>query len=441
MTQMAMTQNFVRLVTDDTESDYLEFKQFKDKEIIEAKEQEKFNYTLFKGYNCITLSCRTNGIYDLYRIYDKWKLIAESEDPIIQLPNTPKDVVIKAYDRLGEDRLVQLAISKAEVKIPSRDKSDLYKLSVVVPCYKSELFMSRTIDSILSSSLSDIQLILVNDGSPDNALEIAKRYEKEYWCVKVINQENMRLCMARYNWLANVDAEYMAFCDSDDIIHPYMYEKLYKACIDNQTDIAIWQVLIHELPEKRDWVFKLKHDAVYTFDEMMEKKSTVDNIYFVAVNNKIVKTEKARMTEFSRDYIGKSFVYEDIAYTWSLYSYIDKFSYCADAYYIRDKRKRQTVWTVSTRHRDDDIDYTWKTFIYWASYPLYHKSWNHLERHDYIHFQRLIESYKKFQSPSPLKTHWDVELTKLIRTQKLYENKLIMKDKDLSEVIKRLWNV
>jgi hypothetical protein len=62
-------------------------------------------------------------------------------------------------------------------------------------------------------------------------------------------------------------------------------------------------VLIHELPEKRAWVFKRKEDVVYTFDEMMEKKSTSDNIYFVAVNNKIVKTEIARKTEFSRDFI------------------------------------------------------------------------------------------------------------------------------------------
>ena len=91
--------------------------------------------------------------------------------------------------------------------------------------------------------------------------------------------------MARNNWLANVDWEYMAFCDSDDIIHPYMYEKLYNACIENGTDIAIWQVLIHELPEKTAWVFTLKENVVYTFDEMMEKKSTKENIYFVAVNN------------------------------------------------------------------------------------------------------------------------------------------------------------
>ena len=440
MTTMAMTNNFVRVATEDTESDYIEYKQFKDKPIIRAEDQEKFDYTLFNWYHWLTLSCRTNWVYDLYRVYDKWSLILESEDPVIELWFTPKDLVVKCFDRLGEDRLVQLAISHRKIpREDNRQRKDSYKLSVVVPCYKSESFMSRTIDAILSSSMDNLQLILVNDGSPDNALEIMKRYEKNYWCVKVINQENLKLSMARNNWLANVDWEYMAFCDSDDIPHPLMYERLYNACIENNTDIAIWQVLIHELPEKRAWVFKQKENVVYDFDEMMEKKSTDENIYFVAVNNKIVKTETARKTEFSRDFIGKTFVYEDIAYTWSLYSYIDRFSYCADAIYIRDKRKRQTEGTVSTWHRDEDNDYTWKTFIYWASYPLYHKSWNHLERHDYIHFQRLIESYKKFNTPCPLRTYWDIELSKLITSQKLYENKLIMADKELGTVVRSLY--
>jgi len=436
---MAMTHNFVWVATDDTDTDYLEYKQFTDKEIIIAEDQENFDYTLFKWYHWLTLACRTNGVYDLYRVYDKWHLILESKDPVIELPFTPKDMVVKCFDRLGEDRLVQLAISHRKIpREDNRQRKDLYKLSVVVPCYKSETFMSRTIDSILSSSLDDIQLILVNDGSPDNALEIAKRYEKNYWCVKVINQENLKLCMARNNWLANADWEYMAFCDSDDIIHPLMYERLYRACMENGTDIAIAQTMIHEIPWKRERTFKLKKDACYTFNEMMQKKWTPDNIYFVGVNNKIVKTEIARKTEFSRDFIGKSFVYEDIAYTGSLYSYVDKFSYCADAIYIRDKRKRQTEWTVSTWHRGEDNDYTWRTFIYGAMYPLYHKSWKNNEWHDFVHFQRLMESYKKFQTPCPLKTYWDQELQRVIRTMKLNENKLIMNDKEMKMVVDRL---
>ena len=91
---------------------------------------------------------------------------------------------------MKDGRLLWLAESDAHVDLSRREKSDNYKLSVVVPCYKAELFMCRTIDSILSSSLSDIELIIVNDGSPENDLEIAKRYADNYGCVTVIDKNN-----------------------------------------------------------------------------------------------------------------------------------------------------------------------------------------------------------------------------------------------------------
>jgi hypothetical protein len=71
MTQMALSQNFVWITTDDTESDYIEYKQFKEEKTIKAEELERFNYTLFKGYHGLTLACRTKVVYDLYRVYDK----------------------------------------------------------------------------------------------------------------------------------------------------------------------------------------------------------------------------------------------------------------------------------------------------------------------------------------------------------------------------------
>ena len=107
----------------------------------------------------------------------------------------------------------------------------------------------------------------------------------------------------------------MAFCDADDIIHPYMYERLYNACKKNDTEIAISNALIREQPNKKTWNFKIKESVVYTFEEMMQKKDTADNIYFVGVWNKIVKTDTAKKVRFITDYIGRSFVYEDIAYT------------------------------------------------------------------------------------------------------------------------------
>ncbi len=442
MTQMAMTQNFVWIATEDTESDFLEFKQWKESKIIKAEKQEEFSYTLFKGYHWLTLACRTNGIYDLYRVYDKWNLILESEDPVIELPHIPKDLTIKAYDRYGDDKLIQLWISSKQIELPSREKSENYTLSVVIPLYNSELFMCRTIDAILSNSLDNIELILIDDWSKDKSYEMAKRYEDNYWCVRAYQQENQWVSVTRNRWLELCTWEYMAFCDNDDIPHPYMYERLYQTCQNCWTDVAIAQVLIRTLPNTKEWYLTCSardEDVfVYTYDEMMKNRNTTGNIFYVAVRNKIVKTDIARLTQFPTDYTWPWVLYEDVAYTWSLYSYIDNFAYCRDAIYTRDKRKQQTVWTASTRHKSCDNEYVWKMFIYGFSYMLYNKSWKHLERHNFSHFKRLIESYKKFQTPSKLKDYWDVELQKLIRSQNLQDNKLIMADSELSTIVNKL---
>lgn len=444
--QMAMTQNFVWLATEELDDKYLEYKRFKPEKIIKADDDyiEYFDYTTLAWYHWNTLACRTKNIYDLYRVYEEWKLICESEDEVIELPEwcNHGNIVVKAYDRLWEDRLLWLAESYKWQPV-TRTESENYKLSVVVPLYNSELFMCRTIDSILSSSLSDIELILINDWSKDKSSEIAHWYENMYWCVRVIDQENKWVAVTRNLWLELCKWEYMAFCDNDDIPHPLMYERLYNTCKEKGTDIAIAQTLIRKRPNDKEWYLECsekKDDniVVYTFDEMYQHRNTKGNIFFVAVWNKIVKTEVARKAKFPTWYTWPWVLYEDVAYTWSLYSYIDRFAYNRDAIYMWDKRKQHTVGTASTWHKSEDNEYVWKMFIYGFSYMLYNKSWKHLERHDFTHFKRLIESYKKFTTPSPLLTYWNMKLHELINDQRLYDNKLIMADPELSVLVNRL---
>lgn len=444
-TQMAMTQNFVWIATDDTESDYLEYKQWKQEEVIKAETLERFEYTDIHGYSWTTIVCRTDKIYDIYRIFDKnWNIIAESEDEVISLPFLldTKNITIKAYEKLSDNRLLQLAESGYPVKFitfSDRCKSDSYKLSVVVPLYKAETFMCRTIDSILSSSLDSIQLILVNDGSPDNSYEIAKRYADNYSCVIVLTKPNSWASESRNLWISVATWEYTAFCDSDDIPHPYMYEKLYQTCKKQWTDIAIWSVLIKNLPWGiREWFMRIWKDVVYTYEEMMKMRESAENIYFVAEWNKIIKTEIARVQPSPTEYAGKRFPYEDIAYTWMIYSYIDKFAYCNDAIYTRDKRKRKTEWTISTRDNGETIHYMREAWLFASLYPLYHKSWKHLEWHDYRHFKRVMKAYMKIIWDKYLEDYRKRDIKKVIESQKLYSNRLIMSDPELKSLLDRM---
>lgn len=441
-TQMAMTQNFVWIATDDIESDYLEYRQWTEEEIIKADDDrgmEFFAYTLFKGYHWYTVACRTHKIYDIYRVFSNWKIIAESEDEVFEIPDCDIDnLVVNAYEKLPDNRLLRI-LEWSEVELPAREKSDSYKLSVVVPLYKAETFMCRTIDAILSSSLDSIQLILVNDGSPDNSYEIAKRYADNYSCVIVLTKPNSWASESRNLWISVATWEYTAFCDSDDIPHPYMYEKLYQTCKKQWTDIAIWSVLIKNLPWGiRERFMRIWKDVVYTYEEMMKMRESAENIYFVAEWNKIIKTEIARIQPSPTEYAGKRFPYEDIAYTWMIYSYIDKFAYCNDAIYTRDKRKRKTEWTISTRDNGETIHYMREAWLFASLYPLYHKSWKHLEWHDYRHFKRVMKAYLKIIWDKYLEDYWKRDIKKVIESQKLYSNRLIMSDPELKSLLDRM---
>ena len=414
--------------------------------IISCSDVEKFNITAIDGYYWTTLAFRSKWVYDLYKVYDKNTLIAETEDPVLPLSykitkSKLNDIVVEWYMKI-DGKYMLLWISGEIAKLPKRSKSKDYKISVVIPVYNSQIFLPRTVDSILSSSISDIELILVDDGSTDDSLSICNWYAKKYTCVFVIKQKNQRVAVARNNWILAAHGEYLWFVDNDDVVHPLMYEKLYNASKENGTDVAIAPTVIRNDINSKElclWMTgRTENIIVYTYDEVINNMHKKDNMYFVAVWNKIAKTDIVKKTRFPTEYPNKIVLYEDSAYTPLLYSYADRFVLCKDAYYIWDKRKQKTVGTASTMHKKESADDIWKSFIYAHSYPIYNSCKKHKELCDYACFERLIQSYDKFTSASWLYEYWNQKLKELIISQKLNENKHIMADNHLKEIVNKL---
>ena len=104
-------------------------------------------------------------------------------------------------------------------------------ISVIVPVYKVEPYLRRCVDSVLAQTFSDFDLILVDDGSPDNCGGICEEYARRDGRVHVIHQENGGLSAARnagIDWaVANSDSQWLAFVDSDDWVHPEFLLRLY----------------------------------------------------------------------------------------------------------------------------------------------------------------------------------------------------------------------
>lgn len=116
------------------------------------------------------------------------------------------------------------------------------EISVIVPVYKVEPFLTRCIDSILSQTFTDFELILVDDGSPDNCGKICDEYAQKDPRIFVMHQKNSGVSVARNNaieWsLKNSDSQWLTFIDSDDWIHPQYLELLYLAANDFELDIS-----------------------------------------------------------------------------------------------------------------------------------------------------------------------------------------------------------
>ncbi len=113
------------------------------------------------------------------------------------------------------------------------------KVSVIIPVYKVEKYIHDCMDTVLSQTLKDIEIILVDDGSPDNCGNICDDYAKKDSRVKVIHQTNGRQGKARNSGAKIAKGEYIGFVDSDDWISPFMYEELYNKAKKTDADIVM----------------------------------------------------------------------------------------------------------------------------------------------------------------------------------------------------------
>jgi glycosyltransferase involved in cell wall biosynthesis len=127
------------------------------------------------------------------------------------------------------------------------------KISIVVPIYNVEKYIYKCIDSILAQTFTNFELILVNDGSPDNCRGICEEYAEKEKRIKVIHKENGGVSSARNAGIKAATGQYIGFIDSDDFIHEKMYEVLYQNAVRYSSDIVVCDFLkVHEdeVPEK-----------------------------------------------------------------------------------------------------------------------------------------------------------------------------------------------
>lgn len=171
------------------------------------------------------------------------------------------------------------------------------KISVIIPVYKVEKYLKRCVESVLAQTYRDLEIILVDDGSPDRCPTLCEELAATDTRVKVIHKENGGLSSARNAGIAAASGAYIGFVDSDDYILPEMYEKLYHALCDNDADISICNYAYVDEDTGAIDEEKAAEDPVVT--EVLTREQAYEKInqlwkysyYYVTAWNKLYKKE------------------------------------------------------------------------------------------------------------------------------------------------------
>lgn len=165
---------------------------------------------------------------------------------------------------------------------------DRGKISVIVPIYNNEKYIERCLSSILNQTYRNLEIILVNDGSTDSSCEICESFREKDSRIKLINIENAGVSNARNVGLDNCTGEYVAFVDSDDFLHPQMYEIMMKANNDK------YQMVVCNFKEgddeeiNCDKLIKVK-SKILNFKKILKDSYYKERKVYISVWNKIIK--------------------------------------------------------------------------------------------------------------------------------------------------------
>ena len=250
-------------------------------------------------------------------------------------------------------------------------------ISIIVPIYNVGKYLPKCIESILNQTFKNFELILVNDGSTDNSGVVCDDYAKKDTRIKVIHKYNGGLSSARNAGLYVAKGEYIGFVDPDDYIDKNMYEKLYRLCIDNNSDIAICRFnreINGKIQNKESTEEIIELNNMEAMNELFK-----GNLYRFSLCNKLFSKKCFNDVLFPEERI-----HEDLSTTYKLFANSKKAVYINYCGYIYVRRENSILTSTYNEKRlqafiawDEIIEFIDKnyyeiidqviaTFTYWC---------------------------------------------------------------------------
>lgn len=180
----------------------------------------------------------------------------------------------------------------------------MVKISVIIPVYNEEKYLRECLDSIINQTLTDIEIICVNDGSSDDSLNILKEYCEKDNRIRIISQENKGLGASRNNGLDNATGEYIYFIDSDDYLKNTTLEELYNIATKDNLDLVIFKLVnFNPQTNEKDYTYSdmpfLTGLDDFSFTDITDDLLSID----VTVPTKLFKQELVNNIRFNEELI------------------------------------------------------------------------------------------------------------------------------------------
>ena len=218
------------------------------------------------------------------------------------------------------------------------------KISVIIPVYNVEKYLSECLNSIVNQTLKEIEIICVNDGSTDRSLQILKEYASKDTRIKIIDKENEGQGYARKIGLDLATGKYILFCDSDDYYAELTaFEKLYNCAEDNKTDLVVFDFYrsIFNNKIKILWLPEDLNKEIFLYND-------INNIYEINISASLKFYSKEFLDRYDDWYFPKKIFYEDTPFHFQSIFRAKSVYYYKRAFYVYVRRDNSSTTKFKT---------------------------------------------------------------------------------------------
>lgn len=220
-------------------------------------------------------------------------------------------------------------------------------ISVIIPVYNVENFIKRSIESLTNQSFTNFEALVIDDGSTDNSINIAKEIAGNDKRFIFLTKENGGLSDARNYGIERANGKYLSFLDSDDYFDDYFLEKMYHKTINENADICICDICL----VKEDGGFIRNQKSKY-INTISGEEAFTDNIQSISITsgaqNKLYKKELFEDTKYP-----KGLYYEDRATTYKLFLKSNRVAFVNESLFFYVQREGSIMNGLSKKKLDD----------------------------------------------------------------------------------------